>query len=179
LKRSGILGRQSFAARLEDDVTVRAKLSEPAYSYLIAFRPDGTEELCDPDDEDVPPSRKREPVYPPPARSDEKYRLSEGAGLYAFVLVVSHKPLPAYREWKRLRGKTAWSAGLECEPGVVWRDDGLGPLPLLADDFTGTRGKGARTRGSGESVARLATWLRGVPDVDAVALEAFAVMPQE
>src|SRR5262249_47264191 len=54
-KRAGLLGRTSFAAREEDDLTVRAELSEPAYSYLIAFRPDGTDELCDPDDDDMPP----------------------------------------------------------------------------------------------------------------------------
>ena len=53
--QAGILGRNSFTAREDDDVTVQAELSEPAYSYLIAFRPDGTDELCDPDDEDAPP----------------------------------------------------------------------------------------------------------------------------
>jgi serine/threonine protein kinase len=177
LKRSGLLGKKSYAARLVDDVTVQAKLSEPAYSYLIAYRPDGTDQLCDPDDEDVRPPRKDQPVYPSPAKSEEKYRLNEGAGLYAFALVVSHKPLPSYREWKRLHGKIAWSGGLTCEPGVVWRDDELGLQPLLADNPAGTRGKGARSRGSGEPVAKLATWLRGLPDVDVVTLEAFPVEP--
>ena len=123
------------------------------------------------------PPRKQQPVYPPPAQSDEKYRLSEGAGLYAFALVVSHKPLPSYREWKRRHGPMAWSAGLTCEPGVVWRNDGQGPQPLLADDPAGTRGKGAKSRGSGEPVAKLASWLRSLPDVDVVTLEAFPVEP--
>ena len=80
---------------------VRAELSEPAYAYLIAFRPDGTDELCDPDDEDMPPQKKPQPQYPPPTKSDERYRLSEGAGLQAFALVVSRQPLPSYREWKK------------------------------------------------------------------------------
>ena len=104
VKAAGLLGRKSFTARLDDDVTVQAELSEPAYSYLIAFRPDGTDELCDPEDEDTPPARKRQPLYPPPAKSDERYRLSEGTGLYAFALVVSRQPLPPYREWKRRIG---------------------------------------------------------------------------
>ncbi len=101
-KRAGLLGRKSFAPHLDDDVTVQAKLSEPAYSYLIAFRPDGTDELCDPADEAMPPPPRQEPMYPPPSKPNKRYRLSEGTGLYAFALVVSRKPLPPYREWKQL-----------------------------------------------------------------------------
>ncbi len=69
-RTAGLLGRETFMARLDDDVAVQAELSVPAYSYLIAFRPDGTDELCDPEDEDKPPARKRDPRYPPPAKSD-------------------------------------------------------------------------------------------------------------
>jgi serine/threonine protein kinase len=176
-KRAGLLGSKSFAARLEDHVSVQAELSEPAYSYLIVFRPDGTDELCDPDDEAVPPPRKQEPMYPPSIQSGDRYSLSEGAGLYAFALVVSHQRLPAYREWKRLHGPLPWSAGLPREPGVVWRDDGEGPQPLLPDDSAVTRSKGAQALGPEQPLARLATWLRGRPGVDLVTLEAFAVEP--
>jgi hypothetical protein len=175
--RVGILGRRSFVTREDDEVTLRAELSEPAHSYLIAFRPDGTDELCDPDDEDTKPPRKQQPLYPPPAKSDERYRLSEGAGLHAFALVVSRAPLPPYREWKRCIGPMPWAAKLPHEPGVVWRDDGQGLQPLLADDPAGTRGKGIKARGSGEPAAKLANWLRHQPGVDAVTLEAFPVEP--
>jgi hypothetical protein len=174
---AGLLGKKSFTARVDDDVAVLAQLSEPAYSYLIAFRPDGTDQLCDPEDEDAPPIRKSQPQYPPPSRSDERYRLSEGAGLHAFALVVSHTPLPPYREWKRRHGPMPWTAGLHGSPGVVWRDDTLGLQPLLADDTSGTRGKGAKGRDSGEPAAKLSKWLRGIPGVDAVVLEAFPVEP--
>jgi len=176
-RRVGILGRTSFAAREDDEVTVRAELSEPAYAYLIAFRPDGTDELCDPDDDDLPPPKKQQPLYPPPAKSDERYRLSEGAGLHAFALVVSREPLPPYRAWKKQHGPMPWTAKLPCEPGVVWRDDDQGLQPLLADDPAGTRGKGVKARGSGGPVAKLASWLRALPGVDVVTLEAFPVEP--
>jgi serine/threonine protein kinase len=175
--RSGPLGRKSFAAHLNDDVTVQAKLSDPAYSYLIVFRPDGTDELCDPDSEDVPPPRKQEPMYPPPAKRTKRYRLSEGTGLYAVALVVSRKALPEYREWRRLNGKMTWSAGLPCEPGVVWRDEGAGPQPLVDDKLAGARGKDAEGRGFEEPVAKLASWLRGLPGADVVTIEAFSVEP--
>jgi len=171
------VGRKSFTARIDDDVTVQAELSEPAYSYLIAFRPDGTDDLCDPEDEAAAPPRKRQPLYPPPAKSDERYRLSEGTGLYAFALVVSRQPLPPYREWKRRVGPMAWSARLLSEPGVVWRDDGEGLRALLAGGTAAIRGRGAKARGPGESVATLASWLRRLPGVDVVCLEAFPVEP--
>jgi serine/threonine protein kinase len=174
---AGLLGRKSFTARVDDDVTVQAELSEPAYSYLIAFRPDGTDELCDPEDDRTPPVRKQQPLYPPPAKSDERYRLSEGTGLYAFALVVSREPLPAYRDWKERIGKSPWAAKSPSEPGVVWRDEGQGPQPLLADDGAGTRGKGAKARDSGASAGKLAGWLRALPGVDLVTLEAFPVGP--
>jgi hypothetical protein len=178
-RRVGTLGRTSFAAREDDEVTVRAELSEPAYSYLIAFRPDGTDELCDPDDESAPPPQKQQPLYPPPGKSNERYRLSEGTGLQAFALVVSRQPLPPYRDWKQQHRAIPWAAKLPCEPGVIWRADDLGLQPLLADDTAGTRGKGVKARGSGGPAANLASWLRGLPSVDAVTLEAFPIEPSK
>jgi len=176
-KGGGFLGRKSFTTRLEDDVTVQAELSQPAYSYLIAFRPDGRDELCDPDDENTPPVKKQHPLYPPAAKSDERYRLSEGAGLCAFALLVSRDRLPPYREWKQQHGPMPWAAKLPCEPGVVWRDDDQGFQLLLADDSAGTRGKGAKARGSGGPAAKLASWLRDQPGIDTAILEAFPVEP--
>jgi len=172
-----ILGRSSFVAHEDDAVTVRAELSEPAHAYLIAFRPDGTDELCDPDDENARPPRKQKPRYPPLTKSDDKYRLSEGSGLHAFALVVSRSPLPPYREWKRGIGPMPWTARLPCEPGVVWRDDDAGLEPLLDGDPDDIRGKGVKAGGSGAPVAKLASWLRGRPGVDVVMVEAFLVEP--
>jgi tRNA A-37 threonylcarbamoyl transferase component Bud32 len=174
---AGILGRRSFLTREDDEVTVRAELSAPGYAYLIAFRPDGHDELCDPDDEDTPPSRKLEPMYPALSRTGERYRLTEGSGLQVFALVVSHEPLPSYRVWKQRHGPAPWSAKLAGDPGVIWRDDNLGLQPLLANDPTGIRSKGFQGRGSGGAAAKLASWLRGLPGVDAVTLEAFPVVP--
>ena len=159
LKRAGVLGRTSFTPREADDVTVRIELSEPAYSYVIAFRPDGTDELCDPEDYDTPPVRKDDPRYPTPAKSKECYNLSEGSGLYAFAVVISRKPLPAYRQWKAQVGPMPWVAKLACEPGVVWLDDEQGLLPLLADDTKTGRGKG-RARPTAPA-ARRPNWQAG------------------
>jgi serine/threonine protein kinase len=175
----GKLGEQSFAARMDDDVTVRAELSEPAYSYLIAFRPDGTDEICAPEDEAARPARSQHPAYPPELKTTLRYRLSEGSGLHAFALVVSRSPLPPYREWKAGIGTPApWEKALPITPGVVWWHDGQGLAPLTAEDPTGQRGKGALSRSQGAPVARLADWLRAISGIDDVAVKAFSVLPE-
>ena len=176
-RRVAILGQNSFTAREDDDLTVRAVLSEPVYTYLIAFSPDGTEEICDPDDADRPPARTQQPQYPPAAKSDERFRLSEGAGLCAFALVVSRSPLPSYREWKRRHGPMPWAARLPHDPAVDWLDEGQSPQALLADNPAGVPGKDVKAPRSGGPVAELARWIRGLPGVDAVTLIAFPVEP--
>ena len=88
-----MIGWSAFATREKDETQVRAELSEPAYSYLIAFRPDGTDDICDPESEDTPPVKKERPSYPAVWESKVSYTLDEGAGLHAFALVVSRTPL--------------------------------------------------------------------------------------
>jgi len=177
LERRGKLGERSFAVRSGDDVTVQAELSEPAYAYLIAFRPDGVDEICDPDDPDSPPGKTEEPRYPPAAKTSVVYRLDNGSGLQAFAVVVSRTPLPPYREWRKQHGIAPWKKGSSSPAGVVWLDDGQSLTPLTAGDPTGTRGKDALIRGGGSPVAELAAWLRAIPGVDAVAVKAFPVPP--
>src|SRR5262249_22076513 len=132
LKRAGLIGSRSFTTREGDDLTIEAELSESAYSYLIAFQPDGKDELCDPD-EDTPPERKIQPRYPPASQSSRRCRLAEGPGLHAFALVMSRAPLPPYGEWKRRHGPIPWAARQPCVPGVVWLDDNRGLHPLVAE----------------------------------------------
>jgi len=172
----GKLGERSFAVGPGDDVMVQAELSEPAYAYLIAFRPDGVDDICDPEDPEAPPGKTRQPRYPPAAKTEVVYRLNDGAGLHAFALVASRTPLPPYREWKKQHGTAPWKKGSESPPGVVWSYDGQWLAPLTAGDPTGTRGKDAQIRG-GSPVGNLAEWLRAVPGVDAVAVKAFPVPP--
>jgi hypothetical protein len=173
----GKLGERSFAVRAGDDVTVQAELSEPAYAYLIAFRPDGVDEICDPEQPTAPPAKTKEPRYPPASKTDKVYRLEDGAGLHAFALVVSRAPLPPYEKWKNQHGTPTWNKGASSPAGVVWWHDGQSLAPLTSSDPTGTRGKDAPIRGGGNAVAILAAWLRGIPGVDAVAVKAFPVPP--
>jgi serine/threonine protein kinase len=171
----GLLGRDSFDTRRDDSVTVEARLSRQAYAYLIAFRPNGTEELCFPEKEDEPPPLTDRPRYPSVTRG-VNYGLNEGAGLQAFALVVSAQPLPAYKEWRAGRGPSPWKKA-PAAPGVVWRDDGADLLALTIDDPTGQRGKGQEVVGK-TPVAALTDWLRQDTKADAVAAVGFAVRPR-
>jgi hypothetical protein len=171
----GRLGERSFAARTGDDVTVRAELSEPAYAYLIAFRPDGVDEVCDPEDPEVWPLKTREPRYPPESKPGAVYRLDNGAGLYAFAVVASRTPLPPYHVWKAGKGTLPWRGGRTGTPGIVWWYDGRHLAPLTAVGPRTKRGIGEEVRGGGEPVAALARRLRALPGVEAVAVKAFTV----
>jgi hypothetical protein len=175
------MGEGSFGARFEDEVKIRATLSERTYSYLIAFGPDGIIRTCDPVDETFRPSRTRGPGIPAEPGGEGAYRLNDGVGLQAFALVVSRQPLPPLAEWEREQGRLPWPAGaVPGAPGVVWRHDGQWLTTRYRDDTTGTRAPVARARearGGGGAVEALARWLRTRPGVAAVAVEAFTVEP--
>lgn len=174
----GILGQKSFVAQRGDSVEVEAQLSCSAYAYLIAFRPDGAEELCFPESEDEPPPLTDRPRYPfLPASRGKRFALEEEVGLEVFAVVVSEHPLPSYRTWREKRGKAPWDKNQATPPGIVFRDDGTVLDALSADDSEVSRGKGRRVTGQ-DAVVALTNWLRQAPDVDAVSALGFAVVPK-
>ena len=72
-----------------------ARLDAPAYSYLIALNPNGAVQLWDPPEESDPPSRSAKLSFGPSVN----FGLTDGAGLQAFVVVASRKPLPPFAQW--------------------------------------------------------------------------------
>ena len=170
----GVLGKNSFAARRDDSVTVEGRLSRPAYAFLISFRPDGTEEVCFPENEDEAPPLTDNPRYPSVSRG-VNYGLNEGEGLQLFALVVSSKPLPSFKTWRARLGASPWRKS-PAPPGVVWRDDGTN-VEALTGDANDTRGKGRQVSGK-TPVVNLMDWLRQAPEIDSVAAVGFAVLPK-
>jgi serine/threonine protein kinase len=171
----GLLGSKSFVTRCDDQLTVEGELSAPAYCYLIAYRADGSEELCFPEkEEEVPPLTAR-PAYPW-EKADVQIGLNEGPGLHAFVLVARSKPLPPYAEWRRQHGASPWKRS-DAVVGVVWRFDGATLRGHTVEDPE-ARGKGQEVRGVGP-LPRLAEWLRKETEAEAVSAVAFAVRPRE
>ena len=169
----GILGEGALTTRTGDGVTVEARLSEPAYAFLISFRPDGTDEVLFPEDKDQPPERTERPSYPSVSRGTE-VALEEGTGLQVVALVVSRRPLPAYAQWRQRLGQSPWRR-VAAVPGVVWEDDGTAQLPRTRGPG---RGKGREMTGAA-SLARLTGWLKRAPQVTAVAAVGFPVLADE
>jgi tRNA A-37 threonylcarbamoyl transferase component Bud32 len=171
----GLLGEKVFAASLDDSVTVTAHLSRPAYAYLIAFRPDGTEELCFPENDRQPPERTDRPRYPSTSRGVH-YGLTEGQGLQAFAVVVSPRPLAAYQEWRQRRGTSPWKR-FPAPPNVVWLDNG-DMIAALRPGEIGKRAMGKRVPGS-MPIAELTDWLRSGNEGEAVTTIGFGVLSRK
>jgi serine/threonine protein kinase len=171
----GVLGTESFHPRLGDQVTIEARLSRPAYAYLVAFRPDGVVELCAPEDESQPPTKSDQVRYP--AASDSglvRYGLAEGTGLWVFAVVASDEPLPAWREWIAAE-KPPWSPQ-PATAGTVWWYDGEWMNPLTGA-VRGTRGKGEQALGAEAFVVQVAKGLQhGKPSATAASI-GFGVGP--
>ena len=86
-----------------DHRTVLAKLDQTASCYLLAFRPDGAEQLCWPASPEQAPPAAVEITYPSSGLLPLR---NSGEGMYAFVLVASRRPLPARRSSPRCPAST-------------------------------------------------------------------------
>jgi hypothetical protein len=160
-------------------VEVEARLSRPAYAFLIAFHPNGTAAVCFPesfpDKPDKAPPRTDRPRFPSVSMNSD-YALTEGVGLQAFAVVASSQPLPPFREWWPQQEKCPWQKSA-APPEVVWRAFGGAEVEAQTADPSGPRGR--REVQGKASVARLAEWLSKRPRVEAVAVLGFAVMPKD
>ena len=167
----GTLGVDSPSAREKDLVRVSAKLDRPAYCYVIAFNPDGHDQLYYPPDRDVPPPKSAEIDYP----IDEGYfPLAEGTGLQAFVLVASNEPLPPYERWRSGLGEVPWQP---TQADGVWRSGSQG-LELAMADTALVRGGPTEPSEPPPRLSQLHRFLATRPGVSAVRALAFPVKPQ-
>jgi hypothetical protein len=166
------LGVDAFAARFEDRVHVNAEFSEPLYCFLLAFNPDGKEQLCWPSKSDQRPERQDQLDYP---AAGGDFSLNDGMGLQAFVLVVSRQPLPSYDEWKAKRPAPVWRA-LSTKAEEVWRRDGK-----RLQHFTRKGDRRGTVVSSPETdlLGELCEPLGHAPGVEALAMTAFVVLPAD
>jgi hypothetical protein len=117
----GIVGEDVPACRANDLVQVRARLTAPAYCYLLALHPNGQVQCYIPADDKTRPPRLSEIAYP--ADPGEGSPLADGTGLQAFVLLAFERSMPPYREWLDRVGTLPWRpSGPDAEG--VWRFDG-------------------------------------------------------
>ena len=166
-RQLGTIGKLCAAGQFNDNVRVLARLSGPAYCYLLALNPDGEIEFCPKNATHKPPTATNEIVYP--ADDDRYYGLTDGTGLQAFVLIASRRPLPAF-------GSSPHRASLSWKPTAdasgVWKFDGR-QFSLLAADVRGTERRVASA--IPVALSRVCDALRKLPGVDAVEAVAFPV----
>jgi tRNA A-37 threonylcarbamoyl transferase component Bud32 len=165
------LGSNLFATQFDDRVQLKAEFSEPVYCFLLAFNPDGKEQLCWPADPRQPPERQDRLDYP----QKDFFALNDGVGLQAFVLLSSRQPLPAYADWKSQRPEPMWRS-LPAKAGVVWRGDGAVLEPVTRAGHQ--RGMVVKLP-EVALLAELCAQLRHAPGIEALAVEAFAVLPAD
>jgi hypothetical protein len=168
----GRIGVDSSSAREKDLVKVSAKLDRPAYCYVIAFNPDGNDQLYYPADRDVPPPKSAAIYYP----ADDGYlRLTKGAGLQTLMLVASSDPLPAYARWRAGLGEVPWQA---TQADGVWRSGAQGLVLAMADaarSRSPERGGPTELSEPPRPLSQLYRFLATRPGVDAVRALAFPV----
>jgi hypothetical protein len=100
------MGRDTLTANSEEGVRVYAKFPQPAYCFLIALNSDGSDQLCFPRDEAVPPPMIKGLEFP--EDDNQYYQLKDATGLQAFVMVTSPMPLPSYVKWKEKSEIMPW-----------------------------------------------------------------------
>jgi hypothetical protein len=161
----GPIGLARYQARLGDYVRVRAKLSEPAYSFLIAFNPDGKEQLCSPEAPMLPPALAADLRYP--TDPNEAFPLTDGVGLQVFVLVSSRQPLPDYADWRKSTGAAPWQS---LESAGCWRYAPGGFEYLGAE-----RGLPENLTDRPDVLTRLCEFFRSRQDVEGIEALAFPV----
>jgi hypothetical protein len=115
----GQIGPSGPEAVLGDNVRIQARLSVPAYCYLIALNPDGSIQPCYPEKPESTASRRDTLEFPGNPLSG--FGLTDGVGLQAFVVVASVRPLPPLEPLRRKLAADRWRRS---ESDVIWRYDG-------------------------------------------------------
>jgi hypothetical protein len=162
----GIIGTPRVqSAQVGEVVKVRVQLSQPAWCYLIAYNPDGQEQVCYPG-EGTTPKPIQELVYPADGR---RFGFEEkDIGMQAFVLVASRSPLPPYEQWKAAVGDSPWKP---VRGEGVWSYDGEDFERLGLD-----RGPLVELPGLPEPFAKVCRVLKDQPDIEAIRGQAFPVV---
>jgi serine/threonine protein kinase len=164
----------------DHDLQISMKFNAPAYFYLVAFNPDGTEQLLYPEDPALqvvqyPRDKNAKSMTTAPDKSEElrvpregKYFTPDIDGLQAFVLIASAEPLPPYAEWRSRKVATPWNKNRSYNSDSRWQFDGEEFMELPQDRLQ-VRG------GPPKEFRDLCNFFRNLPDVQAVRAIAFSV----
>jgi serine/threonine protein kinase len=164
---TGQIGINAFAGRFAQDVRVQARLNRPAYCYLIALNPNGSTQLCYPEEPAIAPSLTTTIDYPSDPTSG--FGLTDGIGTQAFALIASTQPLPSFAKWSQSLGGLPWKPA---ETEIVWRYDGR------SFESDNQRGEVRPLADLPPPLDATCRTLRAGPGVEAIQALAFPVKPQ-
>jgi hypothetical protein len=134
-----------------------------------ADKADNQIQLCPQNATNAPPELRQEWTYP----DLKRYRLDDGVGLQAFVLLASRRPLPPYAEWRRQAPALHWKK-TPATIGFIWQGDRDGMKSLRREgDPRGTEVAAP----DAAALDELRLWLRSLQDIEATEFRAFAVAP--
>jgi serine/threonine protein kinase len=163
----GLIGINASAGRLAEDVRIQARLSAPAFCFLIALNPDGRTQLCYPEEPARAPVLTTTIDYP--SDPGAGFGLTDGVGTQVFILVASSQPLPSYAEWAWKLGVLPWKSVSIAD---VWRFDGH------RFDHDTQRGEVRRLAGLPPPLEATCRALQNAPGIQAIRALAFPVEPQ-
>jgi hypothetical protein len=164
---------------VDDSVRISARLSAPGHFYLIAFNPDGSEQLCSPEDPDLtevryPEGKAAKSMTTAPSQNADirvprdKYFGLDIPGLQVFVLIASAEPLPPYAEWRSRFNAIPWAKTDSYKQSSRWEFDG--------QEFTEIGQPRVQARGGPPKEFRdLCNFFQQLPNVQAVRAIAFPV----
>ncbi|OQZ05784.1 MAG: hypothetical protein B6D36_08375 [Planctomycetes bacterium UTPLA1] len=114
-----------------DAVKLSARLSKPAFCYVIAFNPDGRDQLLWPTG---PANKEGRDIVPIETDSIDfmqdpnwYFHLTDGVGMQVFVVVASPHALPAYARWKELHSEISWQS-MKASGCLEYDDGAFHPL---------------------------------------------------
>ena len=124
--------------RVQDDIELNAVFATPVYCFLVALKTDGSLQLCYPDS---PATIQSDPIESLafPADPESAFRLTDGPGQQAFVLVASLEPLPSFDDWKLAISDTVWP---DPETEGSWEYKHGKVTPLVSDSPQERKTKG-------------------------------------
>jgi serine/threonine protein kinase len=166
------MGLSSRPVSEGDGAFVSARLSAPAFGFLVALNPDGKVQLCAPPDCDEPPRQSSEIRF----EGTSYFPFTDGPGLQVFLVLASRRPLPPFARWSGsdwLKGH--WShIAADRVPGV-WRHDGR--VATLVSSVT--RGPMRKGHGPPEAFDEVCKYLATLPEIDVIQSVAFPVRSRE
>jgi serine/threonine protein kinase len=166
-QEESVLGEKSFGARVNDKFTIQVELSEPAYVYVLAFIPNGSEH-CLTELEGVVASEKRQKLDL--FVNKDRPLIVDDSGLWTFAVVASRKPLPPHAEWVKQRGQLKWLK-VNTLQDVVWTGTEGSVRPL-------TNANDPRKPDVPAVLSDLLKGLETAPSIETVRLMAFTVTPK-